>query len=89
MVNYGLASYLLSISFQRQPVEIIRRQGLPNSWHDLPGNRIRTDRGDQADKGDAGVPEFDRLRGRLFHSGIEGRGKVARHIVCTGLGVSK
>jgi hypothetical protein len=40
---------------------------LPETRNDLSGHGIRTKSGYEAEEGDAGVPEFDGLRARLFH----------------------
>lgn len=66
--------------FQRNPEGILDNQGGEKSWlppsrSDLPeardhlaGQGIGPQGGDQAEQGNAGVPEFDGLRARLFHN---------------------
>jgi len=69
--------------FQRNPEGILYLKGGEKSWlppvlrtdlpearHDLAGQGVGPNRGDQAEQGDSGVPEFDGLRARLFHNGM-------------------
>lgn len=43
---------------------------LPETGHDLAGQGIRPQGGYEADKGDAGVPEFDGFGARFFHGSM-------------------
>lgn len=67
--------------FQRNPEGILDtqrgrkvfsppRSDLPEARDHLAGQGVGPNRGDQADQGDSGVPEFDGLRARLFHNDI-------------------
>lgn len=71
---------MLLYCFQQKPAENIAgggekswltpSPGLPEARHDLAGQGIGSQGGDQADQGDAGVPEFNGFGARLFHNGM-------------------
>lgn len=67
--------------FQRKPAKNIAGGGekswltppqydLPEARDHLAGQGVGPNRGDQAEQGDSGVPEFNGFGARLFHNGM-------------------